>query len=83
MSPTAGGRLLAILDAFDADHTALTLSDLARRAAELGVDVLPGHTAIEIVETLKTQLAPGDVLVTLGAGDVWKLRPAGKTRGRK
>jgi DNA-binding IclR family transcriptional regulator len=32
MSPTAGGRVLALLDAFDADHTALTLSELARRA---------------------------------------------------
>lgn len=31
MSPTAGGKVLAILDAFDADHTALTLSELARR----------------------------------------------------
>ncbi len=30
--PTAGAKLLAVLDAFDADHTALTLSDLARRA---------------------------------------------------
>ena len=29
----------------------------------------------EIVETLETQLAPGDVLVTLGAGDTEKLRP--------
>jgi len=54
----------------------VTAADLARRAAELGVEVLPGHTAEEIVETLETQLAPGDVLVTLGAGDVEKLRPA-------
>ena len=53
----------------------VTAADLARRAAELGVEVLPGHTAEEIVETLETQLAPGDVLVTLGAGDVEKLRP--------
>jgi UDP-N-acetylmuramate--alanine ligase len=54
----------------------VTAADLARRAAALGADVLPGHTAGEIVETLETQLAAGDVLVTLGAGDVEKLRPA-------
>jgi DNA-binding IclR family transcriptional regulator len=32
VSPTASGKLLAILDAFDAEHTALTLSELSRRA---------------------------------------------------
>ena len=53
----------------------VTAADLARRAAKLGVEVLPAHAAGEIVETLETQLAPGDVLVTLGAGDTWKLRP--------
>jgi UDP-N-acetylmuramate--alanine ligase len=59
----------------------ITAADLARRAAHLGVEVLPTHSAREIVETLKTQLAPGDVLVTLGAGDTWKLRP-GQPEGR-
>ena len=44
------------------------------RPASLGVEVLPGHTAEEIVGTLETHLAPGDVLVTLGAGDVEQLR---------
>ena len=53
----------------------VTAADLARRAAALGVEVLPGHTAEEIIRGLETQLAPGDVLVTLGAGDVEKLRP--------
>ncbi len=56
-------------------------ADLARRAAELGVEVLPAHAAREIVETLETQLAPDDVLVTLGAGDVWKLQPRENTHG--
>jgi UDP-N-acetylmuramate--alanine ligase len=55
----------------------VTAADLARRAAQLGVEVLPAHAARDIVETLETQLAPGDVLVTLGAGDVGKLRPRG------
>jgi UDP-N-acetylmuramate--alanine ligase len=52
----------------------VTAADLARRAAELGVEVLSAHAANEIVETLETQLAPGDVLVTLGAGNMEKLR---------
>jgi UDP-N-acetylmuramate--alanine ligase len=55
----------------------VTAADLARRTAELGATVLPNHTAEEIVETLETHLAPGDVLVTLGAGDVSRLRPVG------
>jgi UDP-N-acetylmuramate--alanine ligase len=54
----------------------ITAADLARRAADLGVDVLPGSTDRQIIETLETQLAPGDVLVTLGAGDVRKLQPS-------
>lgn len=53
----------------------VTAADLARLAAQLGARVLPGHTDQEIVETIETQLAPGDVLVTLGAGDVRKLLP--------
>jgi UDP-N-acetylmuramate--alanine ligase len=51
-----------------------TAADLARRAADCGVEVLPVHTEKEIVGILETQLAPGDVLVTLGAGDVEKYR---------
>ena len=50
-------------------------ADLARRAAEFGVEVLPVHTAEKIVGALESGLAPGDVLVTLGAGDVAKLQP--------
>jgi UDP-N-acetylmuramate--alanine ligase len=52
----------------------VTAADLARRAVELGVEVLPGRTAEEIVKILETQLASGDVFVTLGAGDVEKYR---------
>ncbi len=52
----------------------VTAVDLAWRAAALGVEVLPGHGVEEILEILRTQLAPGDVLVTLGAGDVEKYR---------
>jgi UDP-N-acetylmuramate--alanine ligase len=56
----------------------ITAADLARRTAELGADVLPGGADHQIIETLETQLAAGDVLVTLGAGDVRKLRPQGR-----
>ncbi len=53
----------------------ITAADLARETAKRGVAVLPGHGAEEIVKTLETHLAPGDVLITLGAGDVARLRP--------
>jgi UDP-N-acetylmuramate--alanine ligase len=53
----------------------VTAADLARRAAELGVNIVPVHSTKEIIDTLETHLVPGDVLVTLGAGDVAKLRP--------
>lgn len=46
MSPTASGKLLAILDSFDADHTSLSLSDLARRAG------MPLSTAHRLVGEL-------------------------------
>jgi UDP-N-acetylmuramate--alanine ligase len=53
----------------------ITAADLARRANPLGVEVLPGHANEEINQTLKTHLVPGDVLITLGAGDMTGLRP--------
>ncbi len=53
----------------------VTAADLARRAKLLGVEVLPGHTNDEIDRILEAHLAPGDVLVTLGAGDVFKRLP--------
>lgn len=48
----------------------VSAADLARRAAHLGAIVLPGTTIAEILETLESQLAAGDVFVTLGAGDL-------------
>ncbi len=53
----------------------VTSDDLARKAAAGGVEVLPGHTNREITVTLETQLSPGDVLITLGAGEMGGLRP--------
>jgi UDP-N-acetylmuramate--alanine ligase len=52
----------------------ITAADLAERAKSLGVEVLPGHSSEEIGQTLKTHLAVGDVVVTLGAGDMTGLR---------
>jgi DNA-binding IclR family transcriptional regulator len=43
-SRSAGGKLLAILDAFDAEHTALTLSELSRRA---GLQLTTTHRLAE------------------------------------
>ena len=54
----------------------ITADDLVRRAKSLGVEVLPGHSNEEIGRTLRTHLAPGDVPVTLGAGDMTGLRPS-------
>jgi UDP-N-acetylmuramate--alanine ligase len=53
----------------------VTAEDLAHRAANLGATVLPYHAAEDIVSTLENELSPGDVLLTLGAGDVHRLRP--------
>jgi DNA-binding IclR family transcriptional regulator len=46
--PTASGKVLAILDSFDPDHTALTLSQLARRSG------LPLSTAHRLAAELTT-----------------------------
>ncbi len=59
----------------------VTAADLARRAAARGVEVLPGRTAEEIADSLETHLVPGDVLVTLGAGDMERLRPKMRDEG--
>ncbi len=52
----------------------VTAAHLAERARRLGADVLPFHSLEEIAAVLQTHLASGDVLVTLGAGDVARLR---------
>ncbi|MCD4726264.1 MAG: UDP-N-acetylmuramate--L-alanine ligase [Pirellulales bacterium] len=59
----------------------VTSGDLARKAAAAGVEVLPGHTNREITVTLETQLSPGDVLITLGAGEMGGLRPWAEDEG--
>jgi UDP-N-acetylmuramate--alanine ligase len=59
----------------------VTATDLAAKTRQLGVEVLPGHRTEEILEMLETHLVAGDVLVTLGAGDVAKLRPSIRDEG--
>ncbi|MCE5302003.1 MAG: UDP-N-acetylmuramate--L-alanine ligase [Planctomycetaceae bacterium] len=61
-------------------------SDLARRASELGVHVLPGHREEEILKALETGLAADDVLVTLGAGrrsGAWEAERRGRTEAEE
>lgn len=46
---------------------------LAQRAREGGVQVQPSHTLLALAEELEHQLTLGDVLLTLGAGDIRKV----------
>lgn len=52
----------------------VTAADLGRQVARGGVEVPQVHTAQEIVRLLETRLEPGDVVVTMGAGDIGKVR---------
>jgi UDP-N-acetylmuramate--alanine ligase len=49
-----------------------TATDLADRLRANGVDVFDEHSPAAIVERLADELQPGDVLATLGAGDLGK-----------
>jgi len=51
----------------------VTSADLARQIRRLGGDVTPVHTTREIIQLLETRLVPGDVLITVGAGDIRKV----------
>ena len=51
----------------------VTAADLARRVARAGVEVPEVHAAQEVVRLLETRLQPGDVVVTMGAGDIGKV----------
>jgi UDP-N-acetylmuramate--alanine ligase len=51
----------------------VTAADLARESRDRGVFVPAIHASAEITVYLHDQLRPGDVLVTLGAGDIGKL----------
>jgi len=48
--------------------------DLAAAVRRRGGDVAEVHEIADIAEHLRKKLATGDVVVTMGAGDIWKLR---------
>ena len=56
-----------------AEREAVCAADLADGIRERGgnAEYVPTFTAI--VERVATALAPGDVVVTMGAGDIWKV----------
>lgn len=51
----------------------VSVADLARRVRQRGNDVPDAHDLVTIAAALRQELRPGDVLLTLGAGDVRKL----------
>ena len=50
----------------------VTAADLARRVREGGTDVPNLHATEKIARLLQNGLLPGDVLITMGAGDIGK-----------
>jgi len=66
---------LMVADIFRARESApqpgeVTAADLARLAESGGVQVFHTHEKRGIVRLLQNRLAPGDVLLTMGAGDI-------------
>jgi UDP-N-acetylmuramate--alanine ligase len=56
-----------------AEPADVTAADLAAKARGRGVEIGRGHDLDEITEELSRELSPGDVLITLGAGDIRKI----------
>ncbi len=51
----------------------VTAADLAAELARAGCDVLKQHKLHNIVASVSRDLRPGDVLITMGAGDIGKI----------
>ena len=51
----------------------ITAADLAAKVCQQGGNVLPVHRTDEILDYLAAAVMPGDVVVTLGAGDIRKV----------
>jgi UDP-N-acetylmuramate--alanine ligase len=51
----------------------IVAADLAARTRALGQDVPELHASLDIQQFLQTRLAPGDVLVVMGAGDIGRI----------
>lgn len=58
------------------EFSAVTAAKLAERLRERGCPTLDVHDAEEIAARLRAALAPGDVLITMGAGDIRKVGDA-------
>lgn len=54
----------------------VTSGDLVERLREKGVRAMHLHPFAAIIEQLETMCRPGDVVVTMGAGDVYKIGQA-------
>jgi UDP-N-acetylmuramate--alanine ligase len=61
----------------------VTAADLAAKLIRDGSDVLNEHTWDEIVAQVANDLRPGDVLITMGAGDIGKIGQTIHQRLRK
>jgi UDP-N-acetylmuramate--alanine ligase len=69
---------VAIADVFRAreprdEAPRATAEDLAEAMRSRGATLLPQHDADDILEQLLMLAAPGDVIVTMGAGDIRKV----------
>jgi UDP-N-acetylmuramate--alanine ligase len=51
----------------------VTAADLASRVRSLGIAVAHAHDNVSIEQYLRGELEPGDVLLTMGAGDIGKI----------
>jgi len=61
----------------------VTEADLAASIVRRGGDVLDGRQLDRIVESVASDLRPGDVLITMGAGNIGKIGQAFVERLRK
>ena len=62
--------LADIYDARETDTLGISSADLAEEAAKLGTDTHYFPSFAEIEDFLKQNCAPGDLLITMGAGDI-------------
>ncbi len=60
----------------EAERQAVTAQDLVERLRETGVQAMHLSPFEAIVERLQVIARPGDLVVTMGAGDVWKVARA-------
>jgi UDP-N-acetylmuramate--alanine ligase len=61
----------------------VTAADLASRVRASGVETLDVHETDEILEQVDAAIVPGDVVVTMGAGDIRKVADGIADRFRK